>query len=52
MHLDIFVYVRKKSPFSLRNIFGDRILQNIKNKIFSYQKEYYIEYENLENLRV
>lgn len=50
-HPDIFVYVRKRSPFSLRNIFGDRRLQNIKNKIFAYQKEYYIEYENLENLR-
>ncbi len=34
-----------------RNIFGDRRLQNNKNKIFAYQKEYYIEYENLENLR-
>lgn len=50
-HPDIFVYVRKRSPFSLRNIFGDRRLQNIKNKIFAYQKEYYIEYENLDNLR-
>ena len=50
-HPDIFVYVRKRSLFSLRNIFGDRRLQNIKNKIFAYKKEYYIEYENLENLR-
>lgn len=50
-HPDIFVYVRKRSPFSLRNIFGDRRLRNIKNKIFAYQKEYYIEYENLDNLR-
>lgn len=50
-HPDIFVYVRKRSPFSFRNIFGDRRLQNIKNKIFAYQKEYYIEYENLDNLR-
>lgn len=50
-HPDIFVYVRKRSLFSLRNIFGDRRLQNIKNKIFAYQKEYYIEYENLDNLR-
>lgn len=50
-HPDIFVYVRKRSPFSLRNIFGDRRLKNIKSKIFAYQKEYYIEYENLENLR-
>lgn len=50
-HPDIFVYVRKRSPFSLRSIFGDRRLQKIKNKIFAYQKEYYIEYENLDNLR-
>ena len=50
-HPDIFVYVRKRSPFSLRSIFGDRRLQKIKNKIFAYQKEYYIEYENLNNLR-
>ncbi len=50
-HPDIFVYVRKRSPFSFLNIFGDRRLQNIKNKIFAYQKEYYIEYENLDNLR-
>lgn len=50
-HPDIFVYVRKRSPFSFRNIFGDRRLQNIKNKISAYQKEYYIEYENLDNLR-
>ncbi len=50
-HPDIFVYVRKRSPFSLRSILGDRRLQNIKNKIFAYQKEYYIEYENHDNLR-
>lgn len=50
-HPDIFVYVRKRNPFSLRSIFRDRRLQNIKNKIFAYKKEYYIEYENLENLR-
>lgn len=50
-HPDIFVYVRKRGPFSLRSIFGDQRLKNIKNKIFAYQKEYYIEYENLENLR-
>ena len=50
-HPDIFVYVRKRHPFSLRSIFGDRRLKKIKNKIFAYQKEYYIEYENLDNLR-
>jgi hypothetical protein len=50
-HPDIFVYVRKRRLFSLRSIFRDRRLQNIKNKIFAYKKEYYIEYENLENLR-
>lgn len=50
-HPDIFVYVRKRSSISLRNIFGNRRLQDIKNKIFAYQKEYYIEYENLDNLR-
>lgn len=49
-HPDIFVYVCKRSPFLL-NIFGDRRLQNIKKKIFAYQKEYYIEYDNLDNLR-
>lgn len=48
---EIFVYVRKRGPFSLRNILGNRRLQNIKHKIFTYQKEYYIEYENLDNLR-
>ena len=50
-HPDIFVYVRKRSLFSLRNIFGNRRLQNIKNKIFAYKQEYYIEYKNLDNLR-
>ena len=50
-HPAIFVYDRKRSPFSLQNIFGDKRLRNIKNKIFAYQKEYYIEYENLDNLR-
>lgn len=48
---DIFVYVRKRSPFSLWRIFNDRRLLNIKNKIFAYQKEYYIEYEDLADLR-
>ena len=50
-HPDIFVYVRKRNKLSLRGIFRDRRLQNIKNKVFSIQKEYYIEYENLDNLR-
>lgn len=48
---EIFVYVRKRGLCSLRNIFGDRRLRNIKNKIFAYQKEYYTEYESYEDLR-
>ena len=50
-HPNIFVYVRKRVPFSLRGIFGDKKLRNIQDKIFSYKKEYYIEYENHDNLR-
>lgn len=50
-HPDIFVYVRKRCLFSFRSIFGDGRLQKIKNKIFAHQKEYYIEYENFDNLR-
>lgn len=50
-HPDIFVYVRKRSLFSLRRIFRDRRLRKIKNKIFAYRKEYYIEYKNHDDLR-
>ncbi len=50
-HPDIFVYVRERSAFSLQNIFVDQKLEKIKNKIFAYQKEYYIEYKDLSDLR-
>lgn len=50
-HPDIFVYVRKRNLFSLRNVLGDKKLRSIKNKVFAYKKEYYTEYEELENLR-
>jgi hypothetical protein len=46
-HPNIFVYVNKRTY----NKIVDRRLENIINKIFAYQKEYYIEYENLDNLR-
>lgn len=46
-HPDIFVYVRKRRfPF-----FMDSRLRNIKKKIFNYGAEYYVEYENLDDLR-
>lgn len=48
-HPNIFVYVRK--PNLLQRLFMDRRLRNIKNRIFKYQKEYYVEFENLDNLR-
>ncbi len=48
-HPDIFVYVRK--PNLLRRLLTDNKLRNIKNRIFAYQKEYYVEYESLEDLR-
>lgn len=41
---DIFVYGRNMDV-------DDKRLQSIKNKVFDYNKEYYIEYENIENLR-
>lgn len=50
-HPDIFVYVRKRKTFSLRSLLGDHRLRNIKNRIFAFQKEYYTEYESLDNLR-
>lgn len=48
-HPDIFMYVRKRGTLSL--LLGDMRLRNIKNKILAYQKEYYVEYENHDNLR-
>ena len=41
---DIFVYGHNMSD-------ADCILQKIKDKIFCYGKEYYVEYEDLKNLR-
>jgi hypothetical protein len=49
-HPDIFVYVRKKTFPNLK-INSDPRLQKIISKIFDYQKEYYVEYEDLEQLR-
>lgn len=48
-HPNIFVYVRKHNL--LQRLFMDSRLRNIKNRIFKSQKEYYVEYENLDNLR-
>lgn len=44
---DIFVYVRKR----VLNLFKDRRLQNIKEKVFNYHQEYYVEYNNHDELR-
>lgn len=49
-HPDIFVYVRKRHSL-LDCLFMDRRLHDIKNRIFGYNKEYYIEYDSLDNLR-
>lgn len=47
---NIYVYVRKRHPVITR-FFTDRRLQNIKDKVFSYHQEYYVEYNNLDDLR-
>lgn len=47
---NIYVYVRKRHPVISR-FFTDRRLQNIKDKVFSYHQEYYVEYHNLDDLR-
>lgn len=41
---DIFVYLRNVSS-------DDMMLENIKKKVFSCNKEYYVEYEDLKDLR-
>lgn len=47
---NIFVYVRKRHPF-VPSLFKDRRLQNIKEKVFNYHQEYYVEYNNHDELR-
>lgn len=44
-HPNIFVYVRK------RKIMWDKGLRRIKQKVFDLQREYYVEYDNNEQLR-
>lgn len=46
---NIFVYVRKRNR--IFDLFMDKRLRNIKNKVFSYHQEYYIEYRNHDELR-
>ena len=46
---NIFVYVRKNRWFP--NLFPNKRLNEIKKKIYGYNKEYYIEYKNLDHLR-
>lgn len=45
---NIFVYVRKRHP--IFNLFNSK-LRNIKDKVFSYHQEYYVEYQNCDELR-
>ena len=44
-HPDVFVYVRK------HKITWDKGLRRIKQKVFDLQREYYVEYDNYEQLR-
>ena len=44
-HPNVFVYVRK------RKIIWDKGLRRIKQKVFDLQQEYYVEYDNYEQLR-
>lgn len=46
---NIFVYVRKRHP--IFKWFINKKLRNIKNKVFSYHREYYVEYKNYDELR-
>ena len=47
---DIYVYVRKRN-YILNILRIDQRLENIKDKVFGYNQEYYVEYNNLDNLR-
>ena len=50
-HPDIFIYVRHISRMSIRNLLPDKVLRQIKEKVSTYNREYYIEYENKDDLR-
>ena len=47
----LYVYMLKEGRFSLRRLFPDPTLKSIRQRVSAHNKEYYIEYKNLENLR-
>lgn len=47
---EIFVYVRKRNAI-INMLCFDKRLRDIKKKVFGYNQEYYVEYNNMDNLR-